>query len=75
MRQTIRCIRDKKDTSLAAMIKKAKEAKQRKKFEKYVQDALHLWFYQYVENFHCKPDSVEDMTWGLRYLIYCRSDR
>jgi hypothetical protein len=64
-----------KSSSLAAFIKKAKEEKNAERFAKYLGTPLRFWLYQYVENFHCKPDSIEDMTWGLRYLIYNRGEK
>lgn len=35
-------------------------------------DLVSLWFYQYTENFHCKPDTIEDMLSGIKYLLYSR---
>ena len=59
---------------LAALIEQAKNDKKKEKFDKYIGDVIHLWFYQYTENFHCKPDTVEDMVFGLRYLYYAREE-
>lgn len=61
-------------TGLAAVIQQAKENKRNGRFNSLVGSILHLWFYQYIENFHCKPDSLEDMVRGIKYLVYSRKD-
>ena len=60
---------------LAAIIEKAKAEKRAKRFDECVGNIFHLFFYQYVENFHCKPDTIDDLFSGLKYLIYAREDR
>ena len=60
---------------LAAIIEKAKAEKRAKRFDECVGNIFHLFFHQYVENFHCKPDTIDDLFSGLKYLIYAREDR
>lgn len=60
---------------LEDMIKKAKDEKRLENFNKMVGSVLKLWYYQYLENFHCRPESVEDMAGGIKYLLYSRTDR
>jgi hypothetical protein len=59
---------------LSALIEQAKADKRDGRFKKYVDSLFHLWFYQYTENFHTKPDSINDMLAGIKYLIYTRGD-
>ena len=58
--------------SLNAFIQKAKSDAANKDFEKSFDSILVFWFYQYTEVFHCKPDTVEDMMNGLKYLLFRR---
>jgi hypothetical protein len=57
---------------LSAIIEQAKANKDIADFKKYVDNVYSAWFYMYVENFHCKPDSTEEMISGLKYLLYKR---
>lgn len=61
--------------SLGELIRKAKEERRMGRFNRMVGSLMNLWFYQYVENFHCKPDSVEDMIGGIKYLMFSRKDK
>ena len=46
-----------------------------KEFEEYFNDITEFWFYQYTEAFHCKPDTIEDMLMGIKYLYFKTEDR
>lgn len=61
--------------SLNAFIQKAKADKTNEKFEEYFNDITEFWFYQYTEAFHCKPDTIEDMLMGIKYLYFKTEDR
>lgn len=61
--------------SLNAFIQKAKADKTNEKFEKYFNSIFSFLFYQYAENFHCKPDTVGDMIQGIKYLYFMRGDK
>lgn len=65
----------KEDSSLSAFIAKAKSNKKIEKFEEYFNDITQFWFYQYTEAFHCKPDTIEDMLMGIKYLYFKFEDR
>ncbi len=65
----------KEDSSLSAFIAKAKSNKKIEKFEEYFSDITEFWFYQYTEAFHCKPDTIEDMLMGIKYLYFKTEDR
>lgn len=54
------------------MIEKAKADKTEERFKRYVGDLANLWYYQYIDNFHCKPETIEDMLAGIKYLLYSR---
>lgn len=58
--------------SLNAFIQKAKSDAVNDNFNKCFDSILIFWFYEYIEVFHCKPDTVEDMVNGLKYLIFRR---
>lgn len=60
---------------LGAVIQQAKDKKALEGFNRLVVSLPRMWLYQYIENFHCKPDSIEDMLNGIRYLIYSRKDK
>ena len=66
---------DKEDGSLNSFLAKVKANKNIEKFEKYFSDITQFWFYQYTEAFHCKPDTVEDMLMGIKYLYFKTEDR
>ena len=69
-------IQESKDVgSLNAFIQKAKADKTNEKFEEYFNDITEFWFYQYTEAFHCKPDTIEDMLMGIKYLYFKTEDR
>jgi len=61
--------------SLNAFIQKAKADKTNEKFGKYFNSIFSFLFYQYAENFHCKPDTVGDMIQGIKYLYFMRGDK
>lgn len=61
--------------SLNAFILKAKANKTNEKFGKYFNSIFSFLFYQYAENFHCKPDTVGDMIQGIKYLYFMRGDK
>ena len=68
--------RESKDVgSLNAFIQKAKADKTNEKFGKYFNSIFSFLFYQYAENFHCKPDTVGDMIQGIKYLYFMRGDK
>ena len=52
-----------------------KRTKTFKSFEEYFNDITEFWFYQYTEAFHCKPDTIEDMLMGIKYLYFKTEDR
>ena len=66
---------NKEDGSLNAFLSKVKANKKIKKFEEYFNDITELLFYQYTEAFHCKPDTIEDMLMGIKYLYFKTEDR
>lgn len=69
-------IQESKDVgSLNAFIQKAKADKTNEKFGKYFNSIFSFLFYQYAENFHCKPDTVGDMIQGIKYLYFMRGDK
>lgn len=57
------------NTSLEALIAQEKANKASEKLEKYIDNILNFWYYQYVEAFHTKPDTINDLFMGLRYLL------
>ena len=61
--------------SLNAFIQKAKADKTNEEFGKYFNSIFSFLFYQYAENFHCKPDTVGDMIQGIKYLYFMRGDK
>lgn len=65
----------KEDGSLNAFLEKAKANSKVEKFERYFNDITQFWFYQYTESFHCKPDTIEDMLMGIKYLYFKIGDR
>lgn len=65
----------KEDSSLNAFLSKVKANKKIEKFEEYFNDITEFWFYQYTEAFHCKPDTIEDMLMGIKYLYFKTEDR
>ena len=58
--------------SLNAFIQKAKSDKANSDFNKSFDSILVFLFYEYTEGFHCKPDTVDDMINGLKYLMFRR---
>ena len=60
--------------SLNAFIKKAKSDTRQGKFDKYFDGIISFWFYQYTEAFHCKPDTINDMMYGLKYLYFNKAE-
>ena len=61
--------------TLNAFLSKVKANKKIEKFEEYFNDITEFWFYQYTEAFHCKPDTIEDMLMGIKYLYFKTEDR
>lgn len=57
---------------LSAVIEKAKAEKRMDRFALLVRTPLAMWFYQYTENFHCRPETVDDMMRGIKYLMFTR---
>lgn len=64
-----------KGSGLAAVIQKAKEDKRRGRFRTLVGTVFHMWYYQYVDNYHCHPTTIEDLTMGIKYLLFSRKDQ
>ena len=66
---------NKDDGSLNSFLAKVKSNKKIEKFEEYFNDITQFWFYQYTEVFRCKPDTIEDMLMGIKYLYFKTEDR
>lgn len=65
---------DKKLDGLAELVAQAKTNRDKQRFEQLVGNVFNIWFYSYVENFHCKPDTIQDMLGGIKYLLYTRGN-